>query len=81
MIPALDGFSLARQVRREDATVPLSFLTARRQPADVVQGFELGGSDYVKNPFSITELVARINARLLPLVSASTPLDSVAIGQ
>ncbi len=46
-----------------------------------MHGFELGGSDYVKKPFSITELVARINARLLPLVSASTPLASVAIGQ
>jgi DNA-binding response OmpR family regulator len=53
MMPVLDGFSLAEQVRREHATVPIIFLTARSQPADVVHGFELGGSDYVKKPFSI----------------------------
>jgi DNA-binding response OmpR family regulator len=81
MMPVLDGFSLARQVRREDAAVPLIFLTARSQPADVVHGFELGGSDYVKKPFSIEELVARINARLLPLASAPAPTATVAIGQ
>jgi DNA-binding response OmpR family regulator len=81
MMPVLDGFSLARQVRCEDATVPLIFLTARSQPADVVHGFELGGSDYVKKPFSIEELVARINARLLPRASAPTPPAIVAIGQ
>jgi DNA-binding response OmpR family regulator len=81
MMPVLDGFSLAQQIRRQDATVPIIFLTARSQPADVVHGFELGGSDYVKKPFSIEELVARINARLLPLASASTPPALVAIGQ
>jgi DNA-binding response OmpR family regulator len=81
MMPVLDGFSLARQVRREHATVPIIFLTARSQPADVVHGFELGGSDYVKKPFSIEELVARINARLLPLASAPTLPAVVAIGQ
>lgn len=81
MMPVLDGFSLARQVRRENATVPLIFLTARSQPADVVHGFELGGSDYVKKPFSIEELVARINARLLPLASTPTLPTTVAIGQ
>ncbi|TPG66164.1 response regulator transcription factor [Hymenobacter nivis] len=81
MMPVLDGFSLARQVRSQDATVPIIFLTARSQPADVVHGFELGGSDYVKKPFSIEELVARINARLLPLAGAPTPPAVVAIGQ
>jgi DNA-binding response OmpR family regulator len=81
MMPVLDGFSLVQQVRREHATVPIIFLTARSQPADVVHGFELGGSDYVKKPFSIEELVARINARLLPQASAPTPPAVVAIGQ
>jgi DNA-binding response OmpR family regulator len=81
MMPVLDGFSLAEQVRREHATVPIIFLTARSQPADVVHGFELGGSDYVKKPFSIEELVVRINARLLPVVPAPTPPAVVTIGQ
>jgi DNA-binding response OmpR family regulator len=81
MMPVLDGFSLAEQVRREHAAVPIIFLTARGQPADVVRGFELGGSDYVKKPFSIEELVARINARLLPVASPPTLPALVAIGQ
>jgi DNA-binding response OmpR family regulator len=81
MMPVLDGFSLAEQVRREHATVPIIFLTARGQPADVVRGFELGGSDYVKKPFSIEELVVRINARLLPVASPPALPAVVAIGQ
>jgi len=81
MMPVLDGFSLAQQVRREHATVPIIFLTARSQTADVVRGFELGGSDYVRKPFSIEELVARINARLQQVAPAPTPPTVVAIGQ
>ena len=81
MMPVLDGFSLAEQVRREHATVPIIFLTARGQTADVVRGFELGGSDYVRKPFSIEELVARINARLTLTDLPPTPSEPVAIGQ
>lgn len=66
MMPRLDGFALAEQLRREHGTVPIIFLTARGQTADVVRGFELGGSDYVRKPFSIEELVVRIQARLQP---------------
>lgn len=53
--------------------MPISFLTARNQTADMVRGFELGGSDYVRKPFSIEELVARINARIQPVAPAPTP--------
>ena len=81
MMPVLDGFSMAEQVRRTDARVPIIFLTARGQPADVVRGFELGANDYVKKPFSIEELVARINARLLPAAYHPTPAALVAIGE
>jgi DNA-binding response OmpR family regulator len=81
MMPVLDGFSLAEQVRREHATVPIIFLTARGQTADVVRGFELGGSDYVRKPFSIEELVARINARLTLVDFSPTLPATVIIGQ
>lgn len=81
MMPVLDGFSMAEQVRREHATVPIIFLTARGQTADVVRGFELGGSDYVRKPFSIEEVVARINARLQRVDLPPTPQAVVAIGQ
>lgn len=86
MMPYLDGFSLAERIRQENATVPILFLTARSQPADVVRGFELGGDDYLKKPFSIDELIARIRARLarpgsIALPPATAPGHPVAIGR
>ncbi|RZK91867.1 MAG: response regulator transcription factor [Hymenobacter sp.] len=81
MMPVLDGFSMVAQVRREHTTVPIIFLTARGQPTDVVHGFELGANDYVRKPFSIEELVARINARLLPVATSPTLPAWVAIGE
>lgn len=64
MMPHMDGFSLTKQIRQTDADVPIIFLTARSQTADVVRGFELGGNDYLKKPFSLDELIVRINALL-----------------
>jgi DNA-binding response OmpR family regulator len=64
MMPHMDGFTLAEHIRRDDAEVPILFLTARSQTADVVRGFELGGNDYLKKPFSLDELIVRINALL-----------------
>jgi DNA-binding response OmpR family regulator len=77
MLPRLDGFALAEQVRRENPTEPIIFLTARSQPADVVRGFELGGNDYLKKPFSMDELVVRIRALLgRAALAASAPAAS-----
>lgn len=73
MLPLRDGFDLARHIRRENATVPIIFLTARSQPADVVQGFELGGNDYLRKPFSMDELVVRIRALLGRALVAAAP--------
>ena len=81
MMPVLDGFALAEQLRREHITVPIIFLTARGQTADVVRGFELGGSDYVRKPFSIEELVVRIQARLKPSDLPDSPPAVVRLGQ
>ncbi|MGA0556732.1 response regulator transcription factor [Larkinella sp. VNQ87] len=64
MMPRLDGFTLAERIRQADADIPIIFLTARSQTADVVRGFELGGNDYLKKPFSIDELIVRIKALL-----------------
>ncbi|WP_317175043.1 response regulator [Hymenobacter qilianensis] len=50
MMPRLDGFSLAEIIRRDNASVPIIFLTARSQPADVVRGFELGAMTTSKSP-------------------------------
>lgn len=64
MMPKKDGFSLAEQVRAQDAAVPILFLTARSMTEDVVRGFRLGGNDYVRKPFSMEELLVRVEALL-----------------
>lgn len=64
MMPKKDGFSLAKEIRSRDASIPIIFLTAKSQTKDVVEGFEHGGNDYLKKPFSMEELIVRINALL-----------------
>lgn len=64
MMPKKDGFSVAREVRKVDQKTPIIFLSAKSQTADVVEGFNLGCNDYLKKPFSMEELIVRIN-RLL----------------
>ncbi|MGB5941743.1 MAG: response regulator transcription factor [Leeuwenhoekiella sp.] len=60
MMPKMDGFTLAKKIRQEDDTVPIIFLTAKSQTSDVVEGFSIGGNDYLKKPFSMEELIVRI---------------------
>lgn len=64
MMPKKDGFTVAKEIRNENADIPIIFLTAKSQTEDVVEGFNLGGNDYLKKPFSIEELIVRINALL-----------------
>jgi len=61
MMPKKDGFTLAKEIRLEDDAIPILFLTAKSQTEDVVEGFNIGGNDYLKKPFSIEELIVRIN--------------------
>src|SRR6266700_1693463 len=63
MLPALDGFEVIREIRKESQT-PVVMLTARADLHDVVVGLELGADDYVTKPFELPELVARIKAVL-----------------
>lgn len=60
MMPLLDGFAVAKTIRTTNKAVPILFLTARSQTADLVKGFEMGGNDYLRKPFSIEELVLRV---------------------
>ncbi len=60
MMPRLDGFSLVQRIRREDADTPIIFLTARTHTDDVLRGFDVGADDYMRKPFSVRELEARI---------------------
>lgn len=71
MLPNLDGYAIAKKIRERSSTVPIIFVTAKTQTDDVVKGFELGGNDYVRKPFSMEELIVRIN-NLLSFVNRST---------
>ncbi len=64
MMPKLDGFALAQEIRNYDKQIPILFLTAKSRTKDVVEGFEHGGNDYLKKPFSMEELVVRIKSLL-----------------
>lgn len=64
MMPKIDGFSLARKIRMIDKQVPLLFVTAKSMLGDKIEGFEIGADDYVTKPFSMEELILRINAIL-----------------
>jgi DNA-binding response OmpR family regulator len=81
MMPDIDGFTVAEQIRRENNAIPIMFLTARSQTADVVRGFELGGNDYLKKPFSLDELVARIHALLRRPSPLTEETDLLRIGR
>ncbi|WP_223034796.1 response regulator transcription factor [Hanstruepera marina] len=61
MMPKKDGFTLAKEIRAIDHTIPIIFLTAKSQTHDVVEGFTIGGNDYLKKPFSMEELIVRIH--------------------
>src|SRR5689334_8098090 len=60
MLPNKDGFAIADEIRALDEEVPIIFLTAKTQTEDVVKGFSLGGNDYIRKPFSMEELIVRI---------------------
>ncbi|MGN7887591.1 response regulator transcription factor [Dyadobacter sp. 22481] len=81
MMPDMDGFTMAEHIRRDDPHTPIIFLTARSQTADVVRGFELGGNDYLKKPFSLDELIARINALLRVGASRAVANGTLKIGR
>lgn len=64
MMPVKDGFTVAKEIRKIDGEIPILFLTAKSMQDDKLSGFEAGGDDYMTKPFSMEELVARINAIL-----------------
>lgn len=62
MLPLMDGFSVAKEIRKTDVFTPIIFLTAMTQTEDVVRGFKIGANDYIRKPFKIEELIVRIEA-------------------
>ncbi len=64
MMPKLDGFALAKEIRQVNAQVPIIFLTAKSMKEDTIAGLKLGADDYLTKPFSMEELLLRIRAVL-----------------
>ncbi len=64
MMPKKDGFTLARDIHQINSQVPIVFLTAKAQKEDVLEGFDIGADDYMTKPFSMEELVKRVEAIL-----------------
>ena len=62
MMPLMDGFTLAQEIKKLDKRIPIIFLTAKTTQQDVLQGFKLGADDYITKPFSMDELLMRIRA-------------------
>jgi len=79
MMPKKDGFSLAKEVRMKDKEVPIVFLTAKSMKEDTVQGFKVGADDYITKPFSMEELLLRIQAilRRYQRLATTPPAPSV----
>ena len=61
MLPFKDGYTVAQEIRRMNETVPIIFVTAKNETEDVIKGFEIGGNDYIRKPFSMEELIIRVN--------------------
>ena len=64
MMPKKDGFTLAQEIRQANADVPIIFLTAKQLKEDILEGFKIGADDYSTKPFSMEELVFRVEAIL-----------------
>lgn len=64
MLPNTDGYALCREISSNYPHMPVIFLTAKVETADLVKGFESGGTDYIRKPFSLEELTVRINNQL-----------------
>lgn len=79
MMPKKDGFTLAKEIRKTNKNIPIIFLTAKSQTKDVLEGFEHGGNDYLKKPFSMEELIVRVY-NLLGRVNLKTNHKAIAIG-
>jgi DNA-binding response OmpR family regulator len=83
MLPNKDGFAIADEIRDLDENIPIIFLTAKTQTEDVVKGFTIGGNDYIRKPFSVEELIVRIQNLLRIRIEEPKKLntDSVKIGK
>lgn len=82
MLPGKDGYSIAREIRKQESTLPIIFVTAKTQTEDLLKGFDSGGNDYIRKPFSMEELIVRINNLLhLTHQKPTNASNIISIGQ
>ncbi|RYY62923.1 MAG: response regulator transcription factor [Chitinophagaceae bacterium] len=80
MLPNKDGFAIADEIREVNASIPIIFLTAKTQTEDVLKGFATGGNDYIRKPFSMEELIVRIQHVLKDRKETPAPPGYLRIG-
>jgi two-component system OmpR family response regulator len=76
MMPEMDGFTLAKEIREVDKKVPILFLTAKAMKEDKLHGFDVGADDYLTKPFSMEELLARMNVILKRVMPEQIDVNS-----
>lgn len=81
MLPDMNGFSVTKKIRSMGIDAPVLFLTARDETADKVTGLTVGGDDYMTKPFSLDEIVARINAILRRTKQVETEESILSVGE
>lgn len=81
MMPRMDGFTMAKAIRRYSPDIPILFLTAKSTIDDVEQGFAVGANDYLRKPFELRELIVRIKALLRRNGDRPSPDIKLAIGR
>ena len=81
MLPNMSGYEIAAEIRNRDKNIPILFLSAKDQTADVLRGFEVGCNDYIRKPFSMEELMVRIDNFVSILsLKVNLPLESISLG-
>lgn len=80
MLPNKDGFSIAREIKTQDPSMPLIFLTAKTLKQDVLRGYEMGADDYVTKPFDSDVLLCKIRAILNRKKSETFALNEIKVG-
>jgi len=79
MMPLKDGFTLAKEIRMQNKNIPIVFLTAKSMKEDAIEGFTVGADDFITKPFSMEELLLRLEAILRRTTNQSTTDDTIRI--
>lgn len=83
MMPKMDGFSLAKEIRKKNTDIPIVFITAKSLKVDKLEGYNIGADDYILKPFDEEELLCKIKAltRRTNSIQAASTLNEISIGK